>query len=192
MKTNLKKMALMIMTLLLAPSFLSAQVTEHPAEQNGQELNKEFVANAQAANLFEIDAAKVALERSKSPQVQAYAQRILNDRSKRSESYTGLITQKMWQLPQVDVQLYNQQLQKLEGLEATEFDNEYLQTSLRNQTEWLSQTQNYNSNEHADKDLKNLLGNHVSSYKENMEWIKNYKGNDQAQPKEKNMLKLRK
>lgn len=182
MKTNLKKMAIMMMSLLLGPYFLSAQITIHPAEQNTQELDQAFIANAQASNLFEIDAAKIALERSTSSEVQNYAQRIIEERSQRAEQYNELVAQKTWQLPQVDVQLYNEQLQQLEAFDANEFDNEYLQASLRNHSEGLSQTQNYAANEHADSEVKNLLSNHVTSYEHNIQWINSYEAASEAQP----------
>lgn len=184
MNTNLKKMAVVIIGLLFGPTFLSAQVTEETTENASQELNQGVIAATQASNIFEIDAAKLALEKSKSNEVKNYAQQVLDNRDKHSQQYNELIAQKQWQIPATNFQSYTAVLQKLGQLEGTEFDNEYLQASLKNHTDWIAQARDYDANADADTDLKNLLNSQIQSYEKNIEWINNYDGESATEENE--------
>ncbi|MEJ5056103.1 DUF4142 domain-containing protein [Sphingobacterium sp. MYb382] len=174
MKTNIKNTAVIMIGLLLGPLFTFAQITENESAQNTQGADIEFAANAQSSNLFEIDAAKLALEKSQDSQVREYAQRLITEREKLSEQYNGLIAQKSWQLPELDRQLYNSQLETLNNLQANDFDEHYLQASLSNHQQSLSLFQDFSANEYADADLKNILSGQIRPLESNIEWVSNY------------------
>lgn len=174
MKTNLKQMALLVIGLLLGPQVIYAQESASNSEVQVQESDLNLIAQAQFLNIFEIDAAKIALEKSEESSIREYAQLIIQEREKLAEQWNILIAQKNWQLPEVDGQVYKSQLEALRALESSALDAQYLQLSLNNHKNTISEFEKLVANESVDTDLKKILSNQIKQMQTNIDWINAY------------------
>lgn len=86
----------------------------------------DFYESAASANQFEIDASKLALERSKNADIQSFAKTMVKDHTEAAQKLTNLATSKSVDLP---TQLLKRHQVMLDGLKEKEagsaFDDDY-------------------------------------------------------------------
>ncbi len=114
----------LIFALLLSGSAALAQ------DNAGQQTAEAFVAKAATANLFEVEAGKLALQRGKDPKAQEFAQQMVTDHQAAGSKMQEVAAADGITLPQ---ELDDQHKKKLEALKTAseaDFDQAYLSTQL--------------------------------------------------------------
>jgi putative membrane protein len=126
-----KLMPMALATLLVAatPSLLLAAEPMEPSGVAQAAMSTDpddFFESAASANMFEIEASKVALERSQDPSVKKYAEMMIKDHTEAGTKLSALATSKKVTLP---TQLLKRHQMMLDGLKeekaGKEFDDEY-------------------------------------------------------------------
>lgn len=106
-------------TLMETPG--SGTVAEVPAE------DKEFVANAGAGGLAEVQMGNLALQKASSADVKAFGQRMVTDHSAANDELSRLATAKGLALPTEPKADAKAAMDHLSSLTGAEFDNAYMQ-----------------------------------------------------------------
>ncbi|HEX2061468.1 MAG TPA: DUF4142 domain-containing protein [Thermoanaerobaculia bacterium] len=89
--------------------------------------DKEFVAKAGMAGLYEVQAGNLALQKAASAEVKAFAQRMVTDHGRGNSELAQLATTKGLALPAELQGEHEQALQHLSTLSGAEFDKAYMQ-----------------------------------------------------------------
>jgi len=89
--------------------------------------DKQFLSEAGTANLYEIGAARIALQKASNAEVKAFAQRILSDHTQSGEELSQLATVKGTALPTELDGEPEEAIQHLTSLTGAEFDKAYMQ-----------------------------------------------------------------
>lgn len=89
---------------------------------------KGFVTAAATSDMYEVTAGKIALERSQSPDVKAFAQQMVDAHTKTTETLKGILaSNKIAATPPAHVDSRRQgMLDNLRGASASEFDHRYV------------------------------------------------------------------
>ena len=105
-----------------------ALVAISPAYALGTPKPDEFVMKASTANLFEIESAKVALERSTNPDVKAFAQKMVSDHGTAGEAMKAAATTANVQGSVASIldKKHQKIIDDLKAEEAEDFDEEYV------------------------------------------------------------------
>jgi putative membrane protein len=86
----------------------------------------EFVANAASAGTLEVEASRVALEKTKSPAVRDFAQKLIDEHSKAGAELRALkVASSVGNVAAMSPQ-DGEQLRRLKALQGREFDREYV------------------------------------------------------------------
>jgi putative membrane protein len=86
-----------------------------------------FVQTAVVANLFEVESSKLALERSKSPAIKAFAKRMVDDHSAAGVAITETLNEAKLSAPPFKLDARHQALlDELRAKEGADFDRTYL------------------------------------------------------------------
>lgn len=119
---------------------------------------KDFFETAASANMFEIEASKLAAKRSQDAQVKAFAEMMIKDHTQASEKLKVLAAQKKVTLP---TQLLKRHQMMLDGLkdekDAKEFDEEYRSRMVMSHKEAVSLF-DLSARESPDADIRKFAG----------------------------------
>lgn len=87
---------------------------------------RNFVTMAASSGMLEVDASRLALERSKDPQVRTFAQRMVDDHSK-ANAELKMVAKKagLADVPSTMTSTHNGHLERLRALSGQSFDREY-------------------------------------------------------------------
>ncbi|HYS15261.1 MAG TPA: DUF4142 domain-containing protein [Burkholderiaceae bacterium] len=86
----------------------------------------DFVSSAASASTLEVEASRVALEKAKTPNVRAFAQKIVDERSKTGAELRALTVAKSVGNLGAMSPKDGEQLRRLKELQGREFDREYV------------------------------------------------------------------
>ena len=92
--------------------------------------DQSFATQAAAAGIAEVDAAKLALQKSHNAQVRRFAQRMVRDHTKANRKLEALARREKVDLPNEPSAADQEAMQRLQGLSGKDFDNVYLQDQL--------------------------------------------------------------
>lgn len=141
--------ALLIGASMLAVTAAYAQTaSDTPAATAPAEVTdpQQFADLASSSNMFEIESSRVALEKSTSEEVRAFAQHMIDDHSKAGEEMTAA-AQADGITPATTLQPHHQgQLEQLTGLEAEAFDQAYTAAQIAAHDEAVALFQGFASN----------------------------------------------
>lgn len=87
--------------------------------------NQEFVDKASSSNMFEIAAGELALAKSSNADVRAYGEHMVNDHTAAAEEMKNLADRKGWVIPTRLMEKEQNNLNRLIGLDAANFDKEF-------------------------------------------------------------------
>jgi putative membrane protein len=88
--------------------------------------DRDFVTMAASSSMMEVEASKMALEKSKNEEVRKFAQRMVDDHSKASEELRSMAgSAGMTEMPSAMVQVHASHMDRLRALGGQEFDREY-------------------------------------------------------------------
>lgn len=93
--------------------------------QAGMELEK-FTKEAASDGMMEINAANMAMQRSKNQDVKDLAQMIKNDHQSANDQLKEVVDDQGWQLPQDMMQKHQEKFRKLQETSDQNFDQQYL------------------------------------------------------------------
>jgi putative membrane protein len=91
---------------------------------------KEFVRKAAASNEFEIEAAKIALERARDEAAKSFAKDMITDHGQAGAALAKAASGEHIDMPQDIDNLHHKQLDALRGSSETDFDQAYLSTQV--------------------------------------------------------------
>jgi putative membrane protein len=96
--------------------------------KDAQDASEEFVKKASMAGLFEIEAAEVALDRSRNADVRAIAEKMIQDHKRSSDKLRNLLTQEKlrFRFSMTLDEAHAEKVRKLKEVRAEGFDKEYL------------------------------------------------------------------
>lgn len=92
---------------------------------HGDNRDAMFMRHAAAASLAEIQAGRIALDKSSSAQVKQLAQRIIDDHTKANEQLTSIAGRKQVTLPTEPMPMQKQEAARLQSLSGNSFDQAY-------------------------------------------------------------------
>jgi putative membrane protein len=155
-------------TLIIAPEIVQANIPSYVANSSNQSifaqntpartspsngsstsddsqtaLNQQFVTNAAQSDLTEIQTSQLAVERSKTPAVREFAQRMIKDHTQSSQQLTQIAQQKGFTLPKSVGEQNEALLTKLSKLQGTEFDRAYMNGQVQAHTKAVNLYQQY-------------------------------------------------
>jgi putative membrane protein len=130
-----------------------------------------FVTNAVQGNTYEIEAAKIAEKRSKTPAVQTFAKRMVKDHTALGNEMAPLI-QKAGQTPPTDLsERLKGMLDNLRTAPAESFDKTYVDQQVASHEEALTLMQGY-AKDGSDAGLKGAAAKAVPTVQEHLDMIK--------------------
>ena len=116
--------------LLILASSLGVAFVVHAGDTNdAQDASERFVKNVSMSSLFEIEAAEVALDRSKTPEVRQIAEKMIRDHKASSDKLKALLVQEKLRF-RVSMTLDDEHADKIRALKeekAADFDDKYLE-----------------------------------------------------------------
>lgn len=115
--------------------------------------DKEWVSQAGMAGLAEVQMGNLALQKAQSPDVKAFAQRMVTDHTTSNEELVQLTTAKGLTLPAQLAGEHQSGLDHLKGLSGAEFDKAYMQHMVGDHDKAVSLFQT-GSNSAQDADIK--------------------------------------
>jgi putative membrane protein len=95
------------------------------AEKRESLTSEEFVKKAAAANMSEIAASQVAIEKAQSPAVKTFAQQMITDHTKASEQLKTLASSKGYKVPDEPDMMHKAAMVKLKAKSGDSFDQAY-------------------------------------------------------------------
>lgn len=110
-----------------APGMPGGPATAGPATVPTIEAaDRSFVTTAVSSGLLEVEASRLAVERSEHPQLRAFAQRMVDEHSKANDELRELANEAgLTDVPVATMGKYNAMLEKLRALKGADFEHEY-------------------------------------------------------------------
>ena len=93
------------------------------------------------ANMAEIEAGKLALEKAQDPKVKEFAQHMVDDHTKMLDEVKQLAQSKNVELPSAPDAKHQKLMKKLQGLSGEKFDREYMQAMVKDHRDSLKLAQ---------------------------------------------------
>lgn len=88
--------------------------------------DRNFVTTAASMGMLEVEASRLALERTKHPQLRGFAQRMVDEHSKSNDELKSIAKDAgLTDVPATTMGKYNAMLEKLRALKDADFDREY-------------------------------------------------------------------
>lgn len=160
---KLKTVLALAAALALGAAGTSFAQTQEQAQQKSQRVQasgqKESSRDAKRmkemaqANLAEIEAGKLALEKAESPEVKKYAQQMVDDHGKMLEEMKQLAQSKGVELPSAPDAKHQKLMKRLQAASGEKFDREYMQAMVKDHRDALKLTQR-TAKSAKDSDLK--------------------------------------
>jgi putative membrane protein len=122
--------------------------TQGQAQQKSKMSASTFVQTAAHGDMFEIQAAKVALDKSKSDSVKDFAQMMVDDHTASTEKLKAAVEKSKAKatIPKSLDKKHSDMLDKLKKSSASSFDQSYLQSQVAAHREMLNVLTNYSQN----------------------------------------------
>src|SRR5690348_10292695 len=122
--------------------------TQSQTQQKSKMSASTFVQTAAHGDMFEIDAAKVALDKSKSDSVKDFAQMMVDDHTASTEKLKTAVEKSKVKvtMPKSLDKKHSDMLDKLKKSSASSFDQNYLQSQVAAHREMLNVLTNYSQN----------------------------------------------
>jgi putative membrane protein len=127
---------------IAAPMTALGQATT-PATQSDQSTTMAYVREAAITDRFEIDAGKIALDRSGNADVKAFAQMMVDDHTKSLAKITAATTSTAAAVPAAPDRVHGEQLQKLQQAASADFDGLYMDMQVKGHMKALQLHQDY-------------------------------------------------
>src|SRR5690348_5074547 len=105
----------------------SSDAMTHSMQSDGSH-DAMFTREAAAANMAEIQAGRIALDKSSNAQVKQLAQRIIDDHTKAGDQLMSIAQRKQVSLPTEPMPMQKQEADHLKSLSGSAFDKAYAQT----------------------------------------------------------------
>lgn len=87
--------------------------------------NQDFVVQASSANMFEIGAGSLAVNKGINANVKSFGQHMVNDHSEAAASMATLASSKGWTIPTSMINKHQEMLNTLASLNGTAFDKQF-------------------------------------------------------------------
>lgn len=136
---------------------------------NVASIDRSFVIMAASSGLLELEASRLAMERSKSVQVRTFAQRMIGDHAKVNDELGSIArTAGVAEVPTTMMPLHSAHLEKLGPLSGQEFDREYAaQIGVAAHTETVSLFEKA-SQDASNAQLKSFAGRMLPSLRDHL------------------------
>jgi len=123
--------ALALAAMLLSLSFAAADDKGGKGDKGKAVGDEEFVKQASAAGLAEVNAADLALRFAASPDVRQFAAQMKQDHTKSNNELTGLANTKQLKMAEKMDATHEKMYQKMGKLSGADFDKEYIRSQVR-------------------------------------------------------------
>lgn len=101
------------------------QTAAGPAATQGPAADQSFVANAASGGLAEVESARLALERSSSPEIQSFARTLLKDHAQNNERLRAAASNSGISMPSSMTTQDSAEVNRLASLQGRDFDREF-------------------------------------------------------------------
>lgn len=138
---TVRRISLVLGTVLLAGLSCTALAQSSAAQDSSDRMahsmqsdgshDAMFMRKAAAANMAEIQAGRIALEKSGNAQVRQLAQRIIDDHTKAGDQLMSIAQRKQVSLPTEPMPMQKQEADHLRSLSGSAFDNAYAQAMVK-------------------------------------------------------------
>lgn len=165
-----------IRTIFITAGLISAMVTT-PALARGTSA-QDFVSKASVANEFEIEASKLALEKSQNEDIKKFAQDMIDDHTQTGDKLEKTLENsksKAKTAEELDNK-HQKMLDKLQDATASNFDNQYLSMQKSAHKEAVNLFSDY-SKHGKDPVLKNFAKDTLPDLKSHLKHVENIKAN---------------
>lgn len=108
--------------------------------------------------MLEIEASRLALQRSQNPQVRQYAQQLISDHQLANQQLRSMAQQQGLQMPQQLDQQHQQKLQQLQNLSGPTFDAQYARLMARTHDDAIALFQQASQSREIDQNLQGFAG----------------------------------
>jgi len=139
-----------------------------------------FMRHAAAANLAEIQAGRIALDKASSAQVKQLAQRIIDDHTKANDELTSIAQRKQVTLPSAPMPMQKQEADHLKTLSGASFDRAYAQAMVKDHRKAIKMF-GMESQNGTDADLKQFASATLPALKEHMQMAEQIAGSGSNQ-----------
>ncbi len=139
--------------------------------------DQHFVTKASASDLAEINLGRLAAQRGSSSEVKQFGQKMVQDHTKASTELLKIADSKNLTPAQQMDQKHQQALQKLSGLQGTEFDRAYLKQLVTDHEEAV-QLFTQASKHCRDQDLKAFATRTLPAIQEHLQMVKRHAGQE--------------
>lgn len=155
----------------------SSQGTSHSTSHSMAKGNHDtmFMRHAAAANLAEIQAGRIALDKASSAQVKQLAQRIIDDHTKANDQLTSIAQRKQVTLPSAPMPMQKQEADHLKTLSGASFDRAYAQAMVKDHRKAIKMF-GMESQNGTDADLKQFASATLPALKEHMQMAEQIAG----------------
>ena len=134
-----------------------------------------FMRHAAAANLAEIQAGRIALDKTSSAQVKQLAQRIVDDHTKANDQLTSIAQRKQVTLPSAPMPMQKQEADHLKTLSGASFDEAYAKAMVKDHREAIKMF-GMESQNGTNPDLKQFAGTTLPALKEHLQMAEQIAG----------------
>jgi putative membrane protein len=135
-----------------------------------------FMRHAAAASLAEIQAGRIALDKSSSAQVKQLAQRIIDDHTKANEQLTSIAGRKQVTLPTEPMPMQKQEAARLQSLSGNSFDQAYARAMVQDHRDAIKMF-GMESHSGMDSDLKQFASMTLPALKQHLQMAEQIAGN---------------
>lgn len=165
-------------SLSIAAAFAALALTGAPALAKSAKSADEFVTKASVAGMFEVESSKLALEKSESADVKAFAQQMIQDHEKANAELKATVPQSGAKEASIKATLdakHQEVMDKLADAQAGEaFDRAYIDAQVKAHDEAVTLFGGYAS-KGGDKALKQFASKTLPTLKEHQEHVKKLK-----------------
>jgi putative membrane protein len=136
-----------------------------------------FMRQAAAASLAEIQAGRIALDKSSSAQVRQLAQRIIDDHTKANDQLMSIAQRKQVALPTEPMPMQKQEAARLQSLSGTDFDQAYARAMVMDHRKAIKMF-GMESQEAMDSDLRQFASTTLPALKQHLQMAEQIAGGD--------------
>jgi putative membrane protein len=115
--------------------------TQKSAQKGESSRDAKHMKDLAQANLAEIEAGKLAMEKAQDPKVKEFAQKMVDDHSKLLDDLKKLAQAKNVDLPTTPDAKHQKLMKKLQSLSGEKFDREYMQAMVKDHRDTLKLAQ---------------------------------------------------
>ena len=180
-----RRISLVLGTALVAGLSFSAIAQNGAAHDSGDRMTHSmqsdgspdamFMRKAAAANMAEIQAGRIALEKSGNAQVRQLAQRIIDDHTKAGDQLMSIAQRKQVTLPTAPMPMQKQEAEHLNTLSGASFDQAYAQAMVKDHRKAIKLF-GMESASGSDPDLKQFASTTLPALKQHLQMAEQIAG----------------